>query len=298
MHRTAAALSRRGNPAGVTPEKAAVVAHERGAVRPVLRYRRRRRPQSRQRAPPPLLDLDSMALCPFGAPATARAPIRPALPLGGTYSFGTEAPELDPPLRPRPMAAPLHRRGPLRHVARGRDPGRRGLGEARGRPRRRRRRGPGAGHRRRRRGRGARAGHRPRRRRLRGRRPGVGRRPRRGVGPLRADVERRRRHRPVGDPGPGLRPPARGGRRARGGDRGAGPASSATRRWSGGPTASTPSRPPSAPSSRSGRSRSAATASGWPGPGPRSRSASSPGPSAPTPTSIPRSRRSCASGSA
>ena len=41
-----------------------------------------------------------------------------------------------------------------------------------------------------------------------------------------------------------------------------GPASSATRRWSAARTASTPSRPRSAPSSRSGRCRCAATASG------------------------------------
>ncbi len=67
------------------------------------------------------------------------------------------------------------------------------------------------------------------------------------------------------------------------------------RRWSGAPTASTPSPPRSGPSSRSGRCRCAATARAWPGPATPSRSASSRARSAPTPTSTPRSRPTCAS---
>ena len=106
-------------------------------------------------------------------------------------------------------------------------------------------------------------GHRPRRRRVRRRRAGARRSARRALGALRPDVERRRRHRARAADDARRRPARRRGRRARERDREAGRASSATRRWSGAPTASTPNPPPSAPSSRSGPCRCGATASGW-----------------------------------
>ena len=112
---------------------------------------------------------------------------------------------------------------------------------------------------------------------------------RRRVGALRPHLERRRRHRaraaddPRRRPASSARPPTSRRRSRRG------PASSATRRWSAARTASTPSRPPSAPSSRSGRCRCAAIANGSRGPVTRSRSASCRARSARTPTSIPRS---------
>ena len=58
------------------------------------------------------------------------------------------------------------------------------------------------------------------------------------------------------------RPAGRGGRRAGRHARRRAPASTATPPWSGAPTASTPSRPPSAPSWRCGASRPTATAPG------------------------------------
>ena len=171
------------------------------------------------------------------------------------------------------------------HLARGRDPRRRGLGEARGGAARGRRGHPGAG------------GLRRRRDRERERvtehdvaafvdvvQERVGR-PAGGVGALRAHLERRRRHRARRSRSSGRATPARGGRRARGRDRAAGRASSATRRWSGAPTASTPSRRPSAPSSRSGRCRSGVTRAAARGRARRSRSASSRARWARTPTS-------------
>ena len=89
---------------------------------------------------------------------------------GCTYSGAWEGLTRDPPVHAQPNGGPVHRRGPLRHVARGRDPRHRGPGQARRRAARSGRRDPCPRRVRCRGDRGAREDHRARRRRLRRRR--------------------------------------------------------------------------------------------------------------------------------
>ncbi len=148
-------------------------------------------------------------------------------------------------------------------MARGRAPGRGGLGRGGHHPPGRRRRGAGPGPqgdpRARRRGQRPRARHRPRRGRLRRRGPGGDRRARGFVGPLRAHVLRRRGHRAVRHPDARRRPAARRLGRAWCRCSRPGPSSSWTAPWRAGPTACTPSPPPSGPSWRCGACRPTAT---------------------------------------
>ena len=113
------------------------------------------------------------------------------------------------------MTEPVHRRGQVRRLARGRDPRDRGVGRARRRAEGSRGRGARARRLRRRRDRGARADHRARRRRVRRRGPGARRPAGRHLGALRPHVERRGGHRALAAADPGRGPADRGRDHAR-----------------------------------------------------------------------------------